>query len=411
MSHILIVGKAYRGVTKRLSEAGHEYTVLRDRATIKYPEKRYKRQVACTFTSRDEVIASIEKLPTKPDAILVIYENYVLAASWVASHLHLPGMPHDAAMACTDKWLMRTAFAKTPTQTNPDFAVITNEDDLRIFAHNHSFPLMLKPANLVKSLLITKSNNLDELIANYRHMIDMIDSVYERYSPDREPTVIIEEFLSGSMHTVAAFVDQRGTPHIVPHIVDLQMAGDVGFDDNFLYSRMMPTKLNESSKHAIIQTAIEGIKALGMRSSPAHIEIILTPRGPRIVEIGARTGGYRERMYSLSSGINLVDAAVAVALGQQPILQTTRNEPSAVIELFPKHTGSFIDIERAEYIEQLASCVSFKVTAKPGSIIGIAADGYKFAAVVVLHNTNMKQFDADFSFINHHIRVRVDQTK
>lgn len=408
MSLILVVGKGYSGVTSRLREAGHEYIILRDRTTSKHPDKKYKRQVLGDFTSRETIFASVDALAVKPDAVVTIYENYILATAWIAEHLGLPGMPIDAALACTDKWLMRQAFRAATEQVNPDFAIVQTEDDLLSFASTHSFPLMLKPANLVKSLLISKNDSIDELLDSYRHTMEIIDDVYARYSPDRQPSVIVEEFLEGSMHTVAAFADKNGTAHIMSQIADLQMARDVRFDDNFLYSRKLPSNLSANDQQAILHTAAVGMAALNMHGSPAHIEIILTPHGPRIVEIGARIGGYRERMYDLSYGINMIDAAVAVALGNQPILAESRSDASAVIELFPKQTGSFTEIEGAEHIKSLPSCISFNIKAQPGQMVGRATDGYKFSAVIVLHSEDKNQLDADLSFITNHVRVHVD---
>lgn len=408
MSLILIVGKSYSGITNRLKEAGHEYIVLRDRTTNKHPEKKYKRQIFGDFTSHESLISSIDTLAIKPDAVITIYENYIIAATQIAEHLGLPGMPTDTALVCTDKWLMRQAFSKAPEQVNPDFTIVRNEADITSFASTHSFPLMLKPANLVKSLLISKSSNIGELLDSYRHTQDIIDETYAKYAPGRQPTIIIEEFLPGPLHTVAGFADANGIPHIMSQIADLQTARDIGFDDNFLYSRKLPSALTEKNRQAIIRTAKAGMVALGMRSSPAHIEIILTPKGPKIIEIGARLGGYRERMYDLSYGINMIDAAVAVALGKQPALKESRSDASAVIEIFPKITGRFTIIENAEHIESLPSCVSFTIKARPGSMAGRAADGYKFSAVIVLHNSDKKQLNADLSFITDNVRAKTD---
>jgi glutathione synthase/RimK-type ligase-like ATP-grasp enzyme len=63
---------------------------------------------------------------------------------------------------------MRELFATAPTKISPDFAVITSEREVRDFAAQHTFPLIIKPANLSKSLLVTKSSSLEELLMNYQ---------------------------------------------------------------------------------------------------------------------------------------------------------------------------------------------------------------------------------------------------
>jgi biotin carboxylase len=270
---------------------------------------------------------------------------------------------------------------------------------VRKFAENHSFPLILKPANLVKSLLVTKSDTLDELLANFARTSQTIEATYQQHAPSRQPRILIEEFLDGSLHSVAAFADQNGSPHILQQVVDLIPARERGFDDNFLYQRTLPSRLSEDEQSAMYECAAEGMRALKMKSTPAHIEIILTAKGPRIVEIGARNGGYRERMYDIASGIDIVQAAIDAATGKNPNLTPARNEPCAVIEIFPVGSGTFSSITEAKKIASLPSCVYFASKVKPGEQVGPAADGYKRCAIIVLHNTDQQQFAKDLQFV------------
>lgn len=410
MSRILIVGKSFSGVTKRLKSAGHDYIILKDRREAANTGKRLKRVVFADFSSKESILVGVDAIKLPIDGVLVIYENYVLSAAWIAEHLGLPGMPPAAALACTDKWIMRQALATAPEPLNPDFAIVNSETDLIVFAKNHSFPLMLKPANLVKSLLITKNDGLEELLANYRQMTDVIGQVYATYAQDREPTIIVEEFLKGSMHTVAGFADQHGEPHIVQEVVDLQLAREIGFNDNFLYCRQLPSKLPDATQAALRRTAALGIRALGMKSSPAHVELIMTPDGPRIVEIGARNGGYRERMYDLANGLDLVQESIRIALGAAPVMQATKRDACAVLELFPYQKGVFKGITHLEKVRALPSCTYVSVKAAPGATVGKAADGFKRCAVIMLHSQNHTQLQADLTYINEHVKVVTEQT-
>lgn len=406
-STLYIVGRPFKNTLLYLKENGLDYLVLRDQRTVRNPEKLPSKTVLCDFTSKESLLKSVKDLP-KPDGILVIYENYIVATSWLAAHFDCPGMPEASAKACTDKELMRELFAKAPKPISPAFRVVKNQDDMTGFADQYHFPVILKPANLAKSLLVHKCHNFPELIETYRSINASIDLIYKRYAPGQTPKLIIEQFMEGSIHSVDAFVDKDGTPHVLDEVVDYQTGYDIGYDDNFHYSRTIPSKLSDSDQTALRETAALGCQALGMRSSPAHIEIIMTSDGPKIVEIGARNGGYRERMYALSSGIDITGAAIELALGKTPSVKATKDEPSSVLELFPKISGHFTKLHGEEKLQELDSLKYFAIKTRPGEFVGSSSKGHKAVAIIMLHNKDSAQFNKDLAFINEHVFVETD---
>lgn len=402
MTHILIVGKSFSGLKNYLDNHGYTYTVLQDMRTTKFPDKRFKNRVVANFGNRKKLFNSVDTLHQKNpiDGLLTTYENYILDAAYIAEHLGLPGIHPTAAMACTDKERMRELFAAAPSKISPDFAVITSEDDVTAFAHSHHFPLIIKPANLSKSLLVTKSTNLDELLRNYQKTIQQIDAIYQKYAPGQQPKLLIEEFLEGPIFSVDAFVDADGKPHVLENVVDYQTGYDIGYDDNFHYSRLLPSRLPSDQIEAIRQTAKAGCQALGMTSSPAHVEIIYTAQGPRIVEIGARNGGYRERMHALANNIDITQNAIALSVNTPLDLTPKKNDHVGVFELFPKTPGTFSGIANEETLRNLPSLHYLSIKAKPGQFVGKAGDGYKMCAVVMLHHADPEQFNTDMQYLN-----------
>lgn len=405
MSHILIVGQKFSTLTSYILDHNHTYTLLQDVAKTKFPDKKFKNRQVADFSTKESILAAVDTLKVRPDAVLATYESYILPAAWIAEHLQLPGMPVAAAEACTDKSLMRALFAEAPEKVSPAFSVVTSEEDAIRFAEAHDFPIILKPANLAKSLLVTKSNTLEELIQNYRKSAELLEATYKKYARNRQPKLIIEEFLEGSIHSVDAFIDANGTPQVLEQVVDYQTGYDIGYDDNFHYSRLLPSTLSGADQAALRHCAEVGIKALGMKSSPAHVEIIMTKAGPRIVEIGARNGGYRERMHYLANDIDITGCAIALSLNHPADTTASRNSPCAVLELFPKTPGIFTGINEYESLKNLSSLNYLSVKATEGAFIGKAADGYKMAAVVILFNEDADQFARDLAFVNEHVFV------
>ncbi len=411
MAHVLIVGKSFSRLKEFLTRNGHTYTLLQDAARTKFPDKKFKNRVVSNFDNRQAYIDTARAIHAikKVDAAIAVYESYVVPNAVIAHELGIPGMSEEAARACTDKEFMRAKFALSSVKVSPDFRVVTSQDDLVDFAKTHAFPLILKPTNLSKSLLVTKNNSLNELLSNYVNASSVAGSIYSKYSPHNSPKFIVEEFLEGSIHSVDAFVDANGEPHILEEIVDYQTGYDIGFDDNFHYSRLLPSQLAASHINAIRMTAKLGCKLLGMTSSPAHIEIILTKDGPRIVEIGARNGGYREQMHLLANNIDITSNALALALDQPLSLTATQHNPVGVFELFPKVPGIFTGISHQNQLELLPSLKYLSIKAKIGEKIGKSSDGHKMAAIVILYNQNKDQFMQDMTYLSTHCIVQTSQ--
>lgn len=409
MAHVLIVGKSFSGLKSFLREHNHTYTILQDELATKFPKKRLHNRVVTSFRDNSylEAAKSIHER-TPLDACITIYEGYILHNATIAEKLGLPGLSQGAARACSDKELMRTKFAASNEKVSPDFHLVDSKESLIEFARTHEFPLILKPANLSKSLLVTKNDTLDELISSYEMALEVAPEIYAKYAPNQIPKFLVEEFLEGSIHSVDAFVDANGDPHVLENVVDYQTGHDIGYDDNFHYSRLLPSRLHARNIEAIRHTAALGCKLLGMTSSPAHIEIILTKDGPRIVEIGARNGGYRERMHRLANDIDITANALALSLNKSLDIKPAKNDCVGVFELFPKTPGIFRGIKHEDELRTLPSVTYLSIKAKPGQLIGKAGDGYKMAAVVILHHHDPAQFEKDLDYLNNFCSVQVD---
>jgi biotin carboxylase len=405
MKNILIVGKNFSNLKTKIFESGYDYILLQDIKSTKYPNSKFKNRIVVDYSDINNVINAVDNLTIKVDAVVNIYENYVVAASVIANRLGLPGMTIESAKACTDKYLMRQMFAKASFKISPDYAEVKSWDDAMDFANNHEYPIVLKPANLAKSLLVFKNDSLEELKCNYAKMTSSIEDVYKKYSPHNKPKIVIEEFMKGTIHSVDAFIDIHGTPHILEQVVDYQTGYEIGYDDNFHYSRILPSKLSRVELDEVRNVAKEGCIALGMKSSPAHIEIIITKEGPMIVEIGARNGGYRERMHMLANNIDILGNTIKLALNEPINIVATKNEPCAVLELFPRQKGTFKKISCESQLRKLSSLEYFAIKQPIGSLIGKSSDGYKMCAVIILHNKNYGQFEKDLKLINNSVTV------
>lgn len=391
---LYIVGKSdpHSASLDAIRASGYKAGLLLDSAvTLKNPEL-FDRVERVDYTQIDTELDRLATLDLDMAGLLCTYENYVVAKSKIGTYFDVPVQSLESAQLSTDKSLMRQAFIDWDPSISPAYTTVDTLEEALNFAHQYGYPLIIKPTNLVKSLLVLKCDDEEQLRERFTYAATAIGVLYEKYQIyDRQPQLIIEEFVTGEQYSIAAFVDHEGNPHFCDGIVRLKNAQDINVDDNYLYSRTIPATLPDDVIAEMFRVAEAGVRALAMKSVPAHIELMHGPSGVKIIEIGARIGGYRPRMYSMSYGIDLITQEVKLALGETPELNGSFTDYCAVYELFPEQEGVFAEITSDT---NSASFAYYRVTAKTGDIVGPAKNGYKATAVIIVTHSDKKSFDA-----------------
>jgi hypothetical protein len=394
---IYVVGRPFnRGqIVEELHNLGYEVGVFVDKNFHSKLLHLYDSVIALDFGRVDGLADQLkDHHDIAIDGVVCTFENYLLARTEIAEFYQLLAPSKIAAAACTDKLLMRQAFTAYDPSLSPEFSLIDSLSAALAFAGVHGFPVMIKPTNLVKSLLVMRCDTEAELRANYELAVSTIQELYDKYRIyDRQPKLIIEQYITGRSCSVAAFVDTAGEPHFCAGITAITTAADRGIDDSYLYSRQLPGDYNQELQDQIFAVARSGVKALGMTSTAAHIELIHNGGDAKIVEIGARIGGYRQLMYDYVYGVDLLAAEAKLATGQMTEQTPTRDNYCAVFELFPSRVGTFGQLDGdIDHLLADAENVSLRVRALPGQLIGPAKAGYKAAAVITVHHDDKQQF-------------------
>ena len=82
------------------------------------------------------------------------------------------------------------------------------------------------------------------------------------------------------------------------------------------------------------------IKAIGIETGPAHVEMMVTSQGVKMIELGARMGGdcITTHLVPLSTGIDMIRATIDLSLGLDPDISVKFQKGSA-IRFFKTSTG------------------------------------------------------------------------
>ena len=240
--------------------------------------------------------------------------DFSASVAFVAERLGLPGIPYEAALDASDKERMRGRFSEAGL-SSPAFTVFTDaRNDVQL---PFPFPAVVKPVDNMGARGCRRVDTEAGLGAAIKDAL--------RFS--RSNRAIAEEYMEGPEFSVDAVV-YRGEVTICG-LADRH----IFFPPYFIeMGHTMPTNFSIKDQEAILEVFIRGIKALGIENGAAKGDIKLTSRGPMIGEIAARlSGGYMSGWtYPYASGVNPVEGALSVALGQKPEnLAPQRNWTSA----------------------------------------------------------------------------------
>lgn len=93
-----------------------------------------------------------------------------------------------------------------------------------------------------------------------------------------------------------------------------------------------PSMLPADIQLKIMEVAVAANRSIGIENGPSHTEIKVTSEGPKIIELGARLGGdnITTHLVPLSTGVNMVECCIKIALGETPDYKTKHYKASAI---------------------------------------------------------------------------------
>ncbi|MFS1350589.1 ATP-grasp domain-containing protein [Enterococcus faecium] len=130
--------------------------------------------------------------------------------------------------------------------------------------------------------------------------------------------IIIEEFLIGEELSVEIFCS-NGEPQVI-QITDKKTTGAPHFVE---LEHNEPADLDTKDESEVVNLAKSAVLSCGIDQGAAHVEIMLTKDGPKLIELGARLGGdfITTDLVPLSTGVNLVKNVLLHSLGEKTNLK------------------------------------------------------------------------------------------
>ena len=301
----------------------------------------------------------------------------------INDELHLSGISEEQAIRATNKHLMRKAFERgnAPSPMSKCFTDV--EVAWGSFCTDFAGACILKPSRNSGSRGIAKiEENVDK--TEFQNLFE----IAKGESRDRQ--VMLEQFIEGPEFSIEIIVwdgkvnvltvtDKKTTE--APHFVEL--------------GHNQPSCFPSETVEKIKAAAVAGVKALGVNNCACHAEVKVQDGEPYIMEIGARMGGdfISTVLTPLSTGVDMIAAAVNCALGLEPCLQPTTKQQGVCIRYFCPKPGVLKSILNTEILND-SRVYEWEVYHKIGDYIPeVTSSLCRSGHVIVTEETPQKAID------------------
>ncbi|WP_433201524.1 ATP-grasp domain-containing protein [Dactylosporangium sp. CS-047395] len=295
--------------------------------------------------------------------VVSLFELGLLPAAKIDEMLGLGGNSVATVEMLLDKSFMRrhlNALGVSPVA----HAVGRGEDDLRRFVAEHGLPVVIKPTREAGSIcvfVVREEAELAPVVARYHELGTTFDAIDLAGPMD---AFLMEEYLDGPEISVESL--SFAGRHVVVGITD-KVTGPAFVE----LGHATPSRHPAEQLAEVEELVHRFLDAVGLREGPAHTELKLTSRGPRIIESHNRVGGDRiNELTELAYGVDMDRYALAIPFG---LVEPLPGRPAAVqgaaIRFLTPPPGRVVAIHGTDDIADDPALVEVEIEVEPGDVV------------------------------------------
>ena len=378
---VLAAGLLQIDVIEKAKSMG--YYVLAVDGNPKAPGFNVADKAICADIVNEETMLKIARDEHVDGVIHPCSEVSMAVMGRINDELGLSGISREQAICSTNKHLMRKAFEKGNAPSPKSILAQDAEDAWSRLQNEFDTDAILKPSRNSGSRGIAKvSRNMDKG--------DFIRAYDEALSESRDHSVLIEQFIEGPEFSIEMIVWQ-GEIHVLtvtdkkttdaPHFVEL--------------GHNQPSCFSDADVETLKAAAVAGVRALGVHNCACHAEAKLMNGKAYLMEVGARLGGdfISTELTHLSTGIDMVAAAIDVALGVEPDLSAKEEPKGVCIRYFCPKPGKLVSISNTEVLNN-PHVYLWEIYPKEGDVIPTVTSSLcRSGHVIVTEKTPQKAIE------------------
>ena len=270
----------------------------------------------------------------------------------VAKELNLPFYSVETAQWSTDKYQMKQRFIAGGVPCAKGRLVKSAQETA-----DFVYPVIVKPRDNSGSRGVKLCRTQEELQS-------CIDEALEYSHLD---SVLVEEFIEGQEYSIESLHYNGKT-----EVIQFTEKKTTEFPYNVELGHKQPASLTENRRNAIRDVIAKIADALHFEKCPSHTELKINERGIFVIETSPRLGGdfITSTLVPLSTGINIEDQLLNIALGEPVDTKTGRAENASGVCFFslPEGIVTAID-EKIKDVSTWPGIVDFNLKLKVGDKI------------------------------------------
>lgn len=330
------------------------------------------------FCSTQDYESIDEYISNNPiDAILTIAtDRPMLVVSKIADKYGLISTSYESAALAINKSSMRQKL-KEKNINVPDFRVVFDIDE---------YFSILREMSRYENLIVKSSDNSGKKGITKINVSDNRESLAQAYNYSKENSstneVIVEEQLFGLEYSVES-ITYNGKTEIIA-VTNKINTGEPHFVEIGHYQ---PAEISYEDYLKITTIVVKTIKALKLNNIGTHIEVMLTKKGPYIIEVGPRLGGdnISTKLTRASTGVDMISLVLDISLGKKIHYNIEENH-YAYIYYFQK----YVEKKDIEQIVPSENIIEINVLKKENDNVIIKNSSERFAYIIIKANNKTK---------------------
>lgn len=265
----------------------------------------------------DETVLAAEKYNRsvrRIDGVICIASDVPLTVASVASALGLPSIPVSSAALAANKMAMKRCFLDAGIPS-PWFSLVSSVDQLIRAVEERGYPLVIKPTDSRGARGVLRLTDGVDLKWAFKHSL--------QFSPSSQ--VMVEEYLQGKQISTESMLlsGQCETPGFIDRNYEYLDRFAPYIIEN---GGQQPSCLNDDERESVCRVAENAGRAIGIKEGVVKGDMVLTDKGPKVIEIAARlSGGWMSTdQIPLGTGVDFVGSAIRLALGEEIDIEDLR---------------------------------------------------------------------------------------
>lgn len=289
----------------------------------------------------------------KLQGILPLTDTHVQSTAFAAQELGLKSAGIKASILSTNKSYQRTVFKLNSIKV-PKYNVVDLETMDEAMLEKLEYPKVFKPVNKYGSIGVKIINNKSEAMEHINNL--------KYYSN----VCLIEEYIVGQEVSIESVVQNKKIEFV--NITKKYLGKLPLFIEE---SHLVPYDTIDSSiKDKLYELNEKVISVLGVEDSLVHLEAKIDGNEVVVMEVAVRMPGDRIMdLIEISTGVNLYDCAVKLALGEKVNCKRSKHLYSQVYWFSSPQAGIIKKIDGLEDIDKMPETVMTGLLKQPGEYI------------------------------------------